>query len=97
MGDETPQPLGVVLKSIRSARGLTMREMASLTGVSSGYISLLEQGKRVASLDYLERVSSKTGVPLFVIVFMGNSAELPGELNRLLEEYAQAVITKEEG
>jgi transcriptional regulator with XRE-family HTH domain len=39
-------PLGAKLRELRTARGVTLKEMASALNVSSAYLSALEHGKR---------------------------------------------------
>lgn len=39
-------PLGVKLREMRAARGVTLKEMAHAIGVSPAYLSALEHGKR---------------------------------------------------
>ena len=39
-------PFGDRMRQLRSERGVTLKEMADATGVSSAYLSALEHGKR---------------------------------------------------
>ena len=39
-------PLGAKLRSLREARGISLKEMAAALNVSSAYLSALEHGKR---------------------------------------------------
>lgn len=52
-------------KRIRGARGsLSQRKLAMMVGVSAAYISRIEQGERVPTLQLLERIASALGVEL---------------------------------
>ncbi len=39
-------PFGAKMRSMRAARGITLKDMAAAIGVSSAYLSALEHGKR---------------------------------------------------
>lgn len=39
-------PFGAKLRELRSARGVTLKQMAAALGVSSAYLSALEHGRR---------------------------------------------------
>jgi transcriptional regulator with XRE-family HTH domain len=39
-------PFGEKMRSLRAARGITLKDMAAAIGVSSAYLSALEHGKR---------------------------------------------------
>lgn len=45
------------LKSLRSERKLTIEQLADLSGLSRGYISLLENGKRQPSAEALQSLA----------------------------------------
>jgi transcriptional regulator with XRE-family HTH domain len=57
--------LGLVIKQLRTARGLTQEQVAKKAGVSKNYITMLEGGKRTSpSLDVLRRLAKAFGVPV---------------------------------
>lgn len=49
--------LGLYLKKLRENLGLTTRQVYDLSGVSNGYLSLVEHGKRKASAIVLKKLS----------------------------------------
>lgn len=51
------QKIGYRLRDLRNQRGLNLRELAELTGLSPGYLSLLENGKAVPSLQVMLKLS----------------------------------------
>jgi transcriptional regulator with XRE-family HTH domain len=55
------ESLGVRLKRLRLARGLSQRELSS-PGVSYAYISRIEAGARAPSVKALRRMAGKLGV-----------------------------------
>lgn len=46
------------LKTMRTDRGLTIDQLADLSGISRGHISLLENGRRQPSADALQALAS---------------------------------------
>ena len=54
------------LKKARKEKGITMADMAKTLGISEGYYSLIESGKRQEKMDItlLVRISSALGIQL---------------------------------
>jgi transcriptional regulator with XRE-family HTH domain len=65
--EHTP-PLSTVIaaniRRSRTARNITQKEIAALTGLTQGYISRVERGKRSLSVDKLQRFSQALDVPI---------------------------------
>jgi transcriptional regulator with XRE-family HTH domain len=53
--------LGKALRKIRVSRGLTLREVASKSGVSLSYLSEVENGRKEVSSDFLFWVCEALG------------------------------------
>jgi transcriptional regulator with XRE-family HTH domain len=56
--------VGVRLREIRQRRGLTLREVAALGGVSESFLSQVERGRSNASIATLQRVASALGLTI---------------------------------
>lgn len=56
--------LGDVLRNRRARRGLTLRELSKEAGVSLGYISEIERGRKEASSELLSSLCGALDVPL---------------------------------
>lgn len=67
--------LGLRLKSLRTAKGLSQRRLAAIAGVSNATISLIEHGRTDPSMGLLKRVLDGLGVS-FADFF---AAPSPGE------------------
>lgn len=52
------------IRRSRTARNITQKEIAALTGLTQGYISRVERGKRSLSIDKLQRLSQALDIPL---------------------------------
>lgn len=58
------EAVGRNLADLRAARGLSLRELADLTGYTSSYLSQIERGDSVPSLSGLATVAASLGVEM---------------------------------
>lgn len=56
--------LGRAAKLMRTASGLKQREVARRLGVTSNYLSLIENGRREPSISFLKKLARVLGVPV---------------------------------
>jgi len=56
--------IGQAAKLMRTASGLGQKEVADQLGVTSNYISLIENGKREPSLAFLRNLAKALNVPV---------------------------------
>lgn len=54
-------PAGTAIKAMRTAQGLTLRELARLADVEPGYLSLVERNLRTPSPRWLRSVTDALG------------------------------------
>ena len=66
-----PNRLGKTIRILRQAKALKLSELASDSGISIAFLSLLESGQRQPSLDVIRRLSKSLGVPSEALVLMG--------------------------
>src|SRR5688572_23233740 len=57
--------VGVRIREVRTARGMTLTGLARSTGLSAGLISQVERGLTNPSLETLRRIARTLDVPLF--------------------------------
>jgi transcriptional regulator with XRE-family HTH domain len=69
--------IGKALKLCRSARDLSLEIVAERAGISTSYLSRLENDKREPTLAMIGKVADALDVPVPVVVFL---AAEPGEL-----------------
>ena len=58
---------GEMIKTQRLERGLSLRKVSDLTGISSAALSRWESGKRVPSIESFNKVMTALGAELLVI------------------------------
>jgi transcriptional regulator with XRE-family HTH domain len=65
--------MGNRLRSLRSERGMTIAELASRAGLSSGLISQIERGNSNPSLNTLEKLREALGTNIWELTERGSS------------------------
>lgn len=63
---------GRAIRTIRSAKGITQKELANSAKLNSSYVSLLESGARNPSAPTLEVISNALKVPLYLLMFLAS-------------------------
>ena len=58
------QQVGYHIRVRRAVLEMSQGELAEKVGISQGYLSLLEQGKRSLDLDLLERIAQALNCPI---------------------------------
>ncbi len=74
--------LGRHIHTIRLAKGLSVKSLSELAGVTAGFISQVEHGYVAPSIDTLRRIARALDIPVFHLL-LGD--ELPNELVRAHE------------
>jgi len=59
---------GSVLRERREAAGISQEQLADRAGLHRTYVSLIERGKRTASIEVLRRVASALGVRMSELI-----------------------------
>ncbi|HLW92695.1 MAG TPA: helix-turn-helix transcriptional regulator, partial [Roseiarcus sp.] len=63
-GPDQPRLIGREIRSLRKARGVTLATLAEASGLSIGYLSLLERDRATPSIKALHAVSRALGVTI---------------------------------
>lgn len=61
------EELGVLLADLRHKKGLTVRQLAELTGIGFSYISKIERGKYNAGIDIIGKLCDALGAKIEII------------------------------
>jgi transcriptional regulator with XRE-family HTH domain len=77
------EQIGKNLKNIRKLRGLTISEVAKMTSISNGMVSLIERGVSAPSLGTLIALSNSLGVSLGDLVQV---SQKPSSISRVLAD-----------
>src|SRR5258708_306600 len=85
-----PNALGKAVAEIRAAKGWTQKHIAEVSGFTVNYLSLIENGERVLSLDGLNRLAKAFDVPAEWIMFLAGGPNT-GKYKRLTEATKAAI------
>ena len=71
--------IGHALKITRSAKKLSLQELADRTELSPSYLSMIESGKREPTLSSVKKLAEALGVPTPLLLFLAaEGSELKG-------------------
>lgn len=76
--NEKKAGLGYVIKLLRTARELSMKELAQKMNVSTAYVSEVEANKKHPSLEMLSKFSTALGVSRSSILYFDEEGEKHG-------------------
>lgn len=74
--------IGDVLKKTRAIYGYKATEMSSKLGISSSYLSEIENNKKQPSLELLQKYSEILGIKLSSLILLSENLENATKLNR---------------
>lgn len=86
---------GEALRLVRSFHEVNQSDLADALGISRSYLSEIESGKKVPSLDLLQRYATHFGIPLSSLVFFSeNTGESERDLSvrKMLGKKAIAIL-----
>lgn len=85
--------LGNTLKRLRGIYGYSAKEMSELLGISSSYLSEIENGKKKVSMDLLECYSELLGLRVSTLVRFSEDYE-EAELNNAGQKFITSLMSK---
>jgi len=68
--------IGAWLRQLREQKGLSQADIERATGLLRGYISRVENGRTVPSLETLERLAAALDLPLYRLFYMDEEPNL---------------------
>jgi transcriptional regulator with XRE-family HTH domain len=84
--------LGSAIRRLRSAGGLTQKQLAERLSVNSSYISHLEADRKEPSLELLRNLAQSLDVPPGVLLAILLWVELPAEDRDLYEPIFESLV-----
>lgn len=85
--------LGRAIKLCRTQRELTQAELSDRVGISTSYLSLLEQNKRDPSISTIEKIAETLDVPFSVLMFLAaDKSELSNLDKELVEKLSYIAL-----
>ncbi len=80
--------IGKRLRRLREEKGLSQADVEKATGLLSSYISRVEQGRTMPSLEALEKLAAALEMPLFQLFYEGDD---PPPLTNLSRREAEPI------
>ena len=74
--------IGARIRRLREQKGLSQRDIEERTGLLRCYISRVENGHTIPSLDNLERLASVLDVPLYQLFYEGDEPPALPDLSK---------------
>jgi transcriptional regulator with XRE-family HTH domain len=71
--------LGRAIKLMRTAAGMKQKDVAAKIGVTSNYVSLVENGRREPSVSFLKEVAATLSVPVGLFFLWEEAESGPSE------------------
>lgn len=66
---------GKGIRTLRAARGLSQKQLASAAQLDSSFMSLLERGARAPSMGTLEAIAGALAVPVYLLILFSSDRE----------------------
>lgn len=86
--------IGAAIKLCRDRKNLTLADLSEKSGLSSSYISLLENNKRDPNLSKVELISEALNIPLSLLLFLSEEKEKIESLSPELAEKLSLLTLK---
>jgi transcriptional regulator with XRE-family HTH domain len=83
---------GRAIKTVRTARNMTQRELAQVSGTVGNYISFIESNTKKPSADMLESIAKGFRIPVWLLVMIGSHPDDLGSdvaplVPKMLDDY----------
>ena len=92
--------IGSAIQGIRKSKNISQKEFAALCGISQTYLSLVEHGKKIPTLERFFSISTKLGTSLHVVLLnaidesdiLPDRQELFEQLKPMIENAYEATL-----
>jgi transcriptional regulator with XRE-family HTH domain len=81
--------IGNRIRELREAKGLSQEEIEQRTGLLRCYISLVENGRTIPSLENLERLAAALEIPLYQLPYDGDESPSSVGIRQFLAKLAR--------
>jgi transcriptional regulator with XRE-family HTH domain len=85
-----PIDYGRAIKTVRTLRGITQRELGTVSGTTGSYISFIESSEKRPSADMLESIAVGLRVPVWLLVMLGSH---PDDLGPKIAKLVPKILT----
>lgn len=84
---------GKAIKTIRAAKNISQKELSKKLDLDTSYLSRIEKGERVPSVDLLENIARKLAVPFYLFTLLASDKEdLKGANKEEMAKISKALL-----
>lgn len=84
---------GKAIKTIRAAKNISQKQLSKELDLDTSYLSRIEKGERVPSVDLLEKIAKKLGVPFYLFTLLASDKEdLKGANKEEIAKISKALL-----
>jgi len=63
---------GKAIRTIRAAKGISQKKLGEALELDTSYLSRIEKGKRIPSIDMLEKIAEKLNIPFHLFILLSS-------------------------
>jgi len=78
------------IRTVRAAKGISQKELASKTELDPSYISRIEKGGRVPTLEVIEKIAKQLEIPVYLLTLLASEHD---DLQGLPQKEAKTIAT----
>lgn len=86
--------IGITIQKLRKEKNIRQIELADKSGISQTYLSQIEKGIKIPSIDILEKISLNLGVPYPILSFLSIDRNNVPEGKKEVYDQFQPIINK---
>jgi transcriptional regulator with XRE-family HTH domain len=86
MMNDIRKQFGAHLRNLRTQKGLTLEDLADLSGLHSTYIGSVERGERNISLEAIEKLTKGLQIDMFELFLLNRENALENHIEEFLKE-----------
>lgn len=79
------------IRTIRASKGISQKELASLANLDSSYISRIESGERIPTIEVIESIANALKIPVYLLTLLASEQK---DLSHLPEKDTKMVAEK---
>lgn len=79
------------IRTIRAAKGISQKKLASLVNLDSSYISRIESGERIPTVEVIESIANTLKIPVYLLTLLASEQK---DLKHLPEKDTKVIAEK---
>jgi len=81
------------IRTVRATKGVSQKELASLANLDPSYVSRIESGERIPTLEVVETISKVLHIPVYLLMLLASEQkDLKGVPEKETKEIANNLL-----